>query len=141
MARRNTKYKLAWEAGASQRCFYAWRNIHNRCYYDMPVWYKYKVMGIIVCDRWHKDTQDGFLNFFNDMGNPEEKMSLDRIDNYGNYEPDNCRWATFETQYNNRSKVLSIDRFTEEDFREYLNRLPAERVTQLYNIVGEYIDG
>ena len=54
--------------------------------------------GISVCDRWK--TYDNFLA---DMGRrPSDKHSLDRIDNNGNYEPNNCRWATSVTQLRNR---------------------------------------
>lgn len=63
--------------------------------------------GIEVCDRW--SGIGGFENFVSDMGpRPSEKHTLDRIDNDGNYEPNNCRWASVETQILNRSNTKYI---------------------------------
>ena len=58
----------------------------------------------LFCDRWNE-----FKNFFSDMGpRPSEEHSLDRIDNNGNYEPANCRWATAKQQAVNRHNSIYV---------------------------------
>lgn len=77
----------------------SWASIHQRCYYQNSTeYYLYGARGIKVCDRWKK-----FENFYKDMGEkPSPRHSIDRINNDGNYEPSNCRWATYHQQQSNR---------------------------------------
>lgn len=84
----------------------AWVNIRHRCTNPKHAAYpKYGGRGITVCKTW----LDSFDNFFADMGpKPNAKMSIDRIDNNGNYEPSNCRWATRLQQQLNRSVTRLI---------------------------------
>ena len=77
-----------------------YNNMLSRCYNKKVSSYKYYgARGITVCDRW----LNSFENFYADMGaRPSTKFSVDRIDNNGNYEPSNCRWATMKQQNENK---------------------------------------
>lgn len=77
-----------------------WKGIKQRCLNpNQPSYINYGGRGITICDEWKND----FMSFYNwSMQNGyAEKLTIDRINNDGNYEPSNCRWVDRKTQNNN----------------------------------------
>lgn len=91
--------------GKKTKTYNVWIEMHHRCNNPNATNYKYYGgRGIKVCERWSK-----FENFLADMGESQEDLTLDRIDNNGNYEPSNCRWTDYKTSARNRrAPKLSI---------------------------------
>jgi hypothetical protein len=85
-------------AAGGTRTYHAWKSMVRRCTNPSSAdWPRYGGRGISVCSRWLR-----FEDFLADMGGCPDGLSLDRINNDGNYEPGNCRWTTWEQQMRNR---------------------------------------
>ncbi len=83
------------------RLYSIWKGMKTRCFNENDASYPdYGGRGITLCDEWEND----FLAFYTWSVNNgyNERLSIDRINNNGNYCPDNCRWADRETQGNNQ---------------------------------------
>jgi hypothetical protein len=84
----------------------AWEHMRWKCKTKRGKAFRtYGARGIVVCKRW----QESFEDFLADVGRrPSDRHSIDRIDNDGNYEPGNVRWATPLQQVNNRTVTLMV---------------------------------
>lgn len=103
--------KKATTHGASKRGkksheYKSWQSMRQRCTNPKAAGYRrYGGRGITVCEAW----MASFTAFLADMGpRPSIQHTLDRLDNDGNYEPGNCRWATTHEQAQNRCNTMAI---------------------------------
>lgn len=121
--------------GLSKHPLYlTWRNIIKRCHWDKYKFkHRYADRGIIVCDLWRYN----FVNFYNWAieNNWQKGLQIDRINNDGNYEPNNCRFVTSATNNRNRSNnVLTLE--MAKSIRQYKINNPKcseKEIAKIYN--------
>ncbi len=108
--------------------YWVWHSAKDRCCNPNDAKFKhYGDRGIQMCQEWH----DSFATFIADMGRrPKGRYTLDRIDNDGNYEPGNCRWATYaeQSRNNRRTRLLPFQGET-HCLTDWANKLGMKRVT------------
>lgn len=90
--------------GKRTRTYRIWKAMHSRVKPAYVQARDYFARGISVCDRW-----SDYESFLSDMGEAPDGLSIDRIDNDGNYEPQNCRWATAKTQRENSRRIVMVE--------------------------------
>ena len=118
-----------YDGRSKERLYSVWASMLDRCYNENAVgYYLYGARGISVCEEWKNDFWT-----FNEWGlsnGYQEGLTIDRIDGNGNYEPSNCRWATYKQQREN-----SQPRYTYKDKIPYKKRANAKT----YNVFGEML--
>lgn len=110
-----------------------WKGIKKRCYQESYQHFdRYGGRGITMCKEWQED----FLAFYKDMGEPPTpEHQLDRIDNNGNYNKQNCRWVTRQENCRNRNFRVGKSGFpgvvirNNGKYQSYFNIKRGERVT------------
>lgn len=105
LLREATRARSTTHGKSKTQAYRRWTNMFDRCENHKTMSYKfYGGRGIKVCKRWSR-----FENFFLDMGDVPDGMSLERINNNKNYSPSNCIWANKITQANNTRANIIIN--------------------------------
>lgn len=130
--------------GLKQHPLYVtWHDMKRRCYEKSnPAYKRYGGRGIVMCDEW-KASPKAFIEWAEANGY-SKGLSIDRIDNNGNYEPSNCRWTTVDVQSRNKSTNIFITYRGEtkvlQDWAEQLNidHMSLKRRIEKHGIEGAF---
>lgn len=119
------------------RLYSTWLSMKDRCFNPKCKSYpRYGARGITVCDEWKND----FQSFYNwaMLNGYTDTLTIDRIDNDGNYHPDNCRWVTRRIQNNNKSSNILITRNGETYTLSEWEQLLGVKKNLLYSRIYHY---
>jgi hypothetical protein len=108
-----------------------WQSAKRRCYNPNSIdYHNYGKRGIVMCDRW----LHSFPNFIKDMGpKPSYEYTLDRKENNGNYEPNNCKWATRKEQrLNTREEIDKEKRYV--IYQLYKSKMKYKNIAEMFNL-------
>lgn len=117
----------------NKRLYYMWWAMVDRCRNPKVKMYKhYGGRGIKVCPEWEKDCKV-FIDWALANGY-SDKLSIDRIDNNGNYEPNNCRFITMKDQLRNTSKSISVEDAIKIKKLLKIGGIPQKEIASMFNV-------
>lgn len=131
LSERNYKHGYS-ERGKVSSTYDVWSSMRKRCLNpNHPAFHNYGGRGITICERWI----ESFESFLEDKDERPDGMSLDRIDNDGNYTPENTRWTSFLKQSRNRrTNKLDKDKIIEIKKLIKQKELSQKEIGNIYNV-------
>ncbi len=113
--------------------YMVWKSMKQRCLNKNAIGYKnYGGRGITICDRW----RNSFMAFYEDMGlKPFPEAQIDRIDNDGDYEPGNCRWAS-QIENNRHRTTIKLTMGKAREIREKykIRKISQRTLASMYQV-------
>ncbi len=131
--RKASDYHVNGERSGTYIC---WGSMRQRCNNPKNPNYKdYGGRGIVVCERWND-----YKNFLKDMGKRPEGLTLERIENDGNYEPENCKWVSMIEQGRNRRNV-KLDPSKTKTIKKLLRKgeLKLKEIAEMFHVTTRTI--